>query len=95
MNCFANGLLNMPGGVKGFINVFDLMEEELKYDADKKAAEIAAAEIDSNLFSAIKNLDIYKKNKLDWLEVSVVRGMVDVEELMNLYEYCLPFFVEN
>ena len=45
LNCFANGLLNMPGYIKGFCNVFELEDDELKYNAEKKAVEMQAASI--------------------------------------------------
>lgn len=96
LNCFANGLLNMPGYVTGFCNVFELEDDELKYDAEKKQEEIEAAGfIESDLFAAIRNTEIYKKNKLDWLGVSVAKGLIDVDKLMEVYNFCLPYFVEG
>ena len=95
LNCFANGLLNMPGYVSGFCNVFELEEDELKYDANKKAEEMESAEeIDSDIFEFIKSSDIYQKNKLDWIRVSVAKGLISLDELMDVYEFCQPYFVE-
>ena len=41
----------------------------------------------------IMNLKVFKDNKLDWLSVSVARGLISVDELKQVYEFCLPYFI--
>ena len=94
LNCFTNNLLSMPGYVRGFCNVFELEENELKYDAAKKAEAIRnVSESNADGLAFITNLDVYKKNKLDWIRVSIAKGMISIQELKDLYVFCLPFFV--
>lgn len=94
LNCFANGLMNMPGYVSGFCNLFVLEKNELKYDAAEKEKEIKkAVEMMPDSFSYIMNLKVFKDNKLDWLSVSVARGLISVDELKQVYEFCLPYFI--
>ena len=38
---FVNGMLSMPGGIEGLFNFFAVDPEEMRYDAEAKAADIA------------------------------------------------------
>ena len=93
-NCFLNGMLNISGFMKGLYNVFDLEEDELKYDAEKKAAEIrAVGEIPYEVFAPVASRGLYERNKAGWFSVSIAKGLTSSEELLRLFRFCGPFFV--
>ena len=93
-NCFAEGMLSMSGFLKGFYNVFDLEEGELRYDAAKKAAEIAAVGvIPYEAFCGCASRDVYERNDFGWFGVSLAKGLTTLPEAMRLITFFLPFFV--
>ena len=93
-NCFLNGMLNISGFMTGLYNVFDLEENALKYDAEKKAAEIkAVGEIPYEVFSAVASRDLYERNNAGWFSVSIAKGLTTAEDLVKLFDFCRPFFV--
>lgn len=95
-NCFANGMLNISGFMEGFYNVFDLEEEELKYDAAKKAADWAAmGDLPAELYEALVSQELLARNNVGWLSVSIGKGLISAEELYELFDFCGPFFVGN
>ena len=95
-NCFANGLLNISGFMAGLYNVFDLEKNELKYDAAKKAAEIkAVGEIPYEVFASVASCELYERNNAGWFSVSIAKGLTTAQELVNLFGFCRPFFVNQ
>lgn len=93
-NCFLNGMLNISGFMEGLYNVFDLEENELKYDAAKKAAEIkAVGEIPYEVFAGVASFELYDRNNAGWFSVSVAKGLTTAEKLVKLFAFCRPFFV--
>ena len=93
-NCFLNGMLNISGFMKGLYNVFDLEENELKYDAEKKAAEIREiGEIPCEVFAPVASRGLYERNRAGWFSVSIAKGLTTAEELLRLFRFCRPFFV--
>ena len=95
-NCFANGMLNISGFMEGFYNVFDLEEDELKYDADKKAADWEAmGDLPGELFETVVSHELFARNNVGWLSVAVGKGLITAEELYELFDFCGPFFVGN
>jgi hypothetical protein len=95
-NCFANGLLNISGFMAGLYNVFDLEENELKYDAAKKAAEIeAVGKIPYEVFASVASRELYDRNNAGWFSVSIAKGLTTAEALIRLFAFCRPFFVNG
>jgi len=95
-NCFANGLLNISGFMAGLYNVFDLEENELKYDAAKKAAEIrAVGEIPYEVFAPVASRELYDRNNAGWFSVSIAKGLTTAPALVRLFGLCRPFFVNE
>lgn len=94
-NCFANGMLNISGFMHGLYNVFDLEENELKYNAEKKAAELAAVgELPYEIFEGLFPRELFESNNAGWLSVSVAKGRIHLRDLYELFDFCGPFFVE-
>ena len=95
-NCFANGMLNISGFMAGLYNVFDLEENELKYDAAKKAAEIrAVGEIPYEVFAPVASRELYERNNAGWFSVSIAKGLTTAPALVRLFGLCRPFFVNE
>ena len=95
-NCFANGLLNISGFMAGLYNVFDLEENELKYNAAKKAAEIrAVGEIPYEVFASVASRELYERNNAGWFSVSIAKGLTTAPALVRLFGLCRPFFVNE
>ena len=93
-NCFANGMLNISGFMQGFYNVFDLEEDALKYDAENKTADLAASgEATWEYFSELFPRELFERNRVGWLSVSVDKGLISAGELYELFDFCIPHFV--
>ena len=93
-NCFANGLLNISGFMTGLYNVFELEKDALRYNAEKKAAEIkAVGEIPYEVFSCVASRELYDRNNAGWFSVAIAKGLTTAEKLVKLFGFCRPFFV--
>ena len=95
-NCFANGMLNISGFMEGLYNVFALEEDALKYDAGQKAEELQlVGELPYEVFQDLFSRELYERNNVGWISVSVAKNMVRLRDLYDLFDFCGPFFVEN
>ena len=93
-NCFANGMLNISGFMQGFYNVFDLEENDLKYNAEKKAAELEmVGELPYEIFDDLFPRELFESNNAGWLSVSIAKRMIHLRDLYELFDFCGPFFV--
>lgn len=93
-NCFAEGMLSMSGFLKGFYNVFDLEEDALRYDAEKKAADIAEiGEIPYAVLASCGSRELFERNRFGWFSVSLAKGLTTLPEAMRLLDFFRPFFV--
>ena len=93
-NCFAEGMLSMSGFLKGFYNVFDLEESELKFDAAKKAADIAEiGEIPYAVLASCGSKELFDRNDFGWFSVSLAKGLTTLPEAMRLLDFFRPYFV--
>ncbi len=93
-NCFAEGMLSMSGFLKGFYNVFDLEEDELRYDAAKKAAEISAiGEIPYAVLASCGSKELFDRNNFGWFSVSLAKGLTTLPEALRLIDFFRPYFV--
>ena len=80
--------------MKGLYNVFDLEENQLKYDAEKKAAEIKeAGEMPYEVLAGVVSRDLFERNNAGWFGVSIAKGLISAKELFDLLAFCRPFFV--
>ena len=93
-NCFADGMLSISGFLKGFYNVFDLDESELKCDAEKNAADIAAVgEIPYEMLARCGSCELYERNDFGWFGVSLAKGLTTIPEMINLFDFFRPYFI--
>ena len=93
-NCFAEGMLSMSGFLNGFYNVFDLEEGELKFDAAKKAADIAEiGEIPYAVLASCGSKELFDRNDFGWFSVSLAKGLTTLPEAMRLLDFFRPYFV--
>ncbi len=93
-NCFAEGMLSMSGFLKGFYNVFDLEAGALRYDAAKKAADIAEiGEIPYAVLASCGSRELFDRNDFGWFSVSLVKGLTTLPEAMRLLDFFRPYFV--
>ena len=95
-NCFTNGFLSISGFMKGLYNVFELEENELKYNAAKKAQEIRnIGELPYAAIACVVSRGLFERNNAGWFSVSIAKGLTTVQELIALFDFCRPFFIEN
>ncbi|MBQ8178297.1 MAG: hypothetical protein IJ033_03790, partial [Clostridia bacterium] len=93
---YVNGMLSMPGGITGFINIFDVVATELKYDEDAMEEDIATyglytyeeftqevAEIPEEIFLAFNG---------QYLKVAMGKGLITEEEILSLIIRYAEFF---
>ena len=93
-NCFANGLLNISGFMTGLYNVFELEKNALRYNMEKKDAEIRAiGEIPYEVFACVASRELYDRNNAGWFSVAIAKGLTTAEALINLFRLCMPFFI--
>ena len=93
---YVNGMLSMPGGITGFINIFEVDETSLKYDATAMANDIATyglytyaeftqevAEVPEAIFLALNG---------QYLKVAIGKGLISEEQILLLIERYAEFF---
>ncbi|MBQ8178282.1 MAG: hypothetical protein IJ033_03715, partial [Clostridia bacterium] len=93
---YVNGMLSMPGGITGFINIFDVVATELKYYEDAMEEDIATyglytyeeftqevAEIPEEIFLAFNG---------QYLKVAMGKGLITEEEILSLIARYAEFF---
>ena len=65
-------------------------------NAEKKAADIkVAGEMPVEALAGTVSRELFKRNGAGWFAVSVAKGLTTVEELVKLFGFCAPFFVET
>ena len=89
INYFVDGLLSMPGGVTGLLNIFEY-GENLQYDPENKASLIA--EFGLFEYEDFKDFVTYEEFCLypaPYLKVSLGRGLITWKGIVYLIErYC-------
>ena len=93
-NCFAEGMLSISGFLKGFYNVFDLEQDALRYDAARKAADIArVGEIPYVVLASCGSKELFDRNNFGWFSVSLDKGLTTLPEAMRLLDFFRPYFI--
>lgn len=92
---FVNGMLSMPGGITGFINIFDVDPETLTIDEEAKAADIE----EYGLFTYEEFYEIFPVTEEvfeafngQYLKISVGKGLITYEQIGALIERYSEFF---
>lgn len=94
---YVNGMLSMPGATEGLIDIFEVDEETMKYDAEAMAEDIA----EYGLFTYEEFAEIYDVPEImfdafngQYLKVAIGKGLIDEESLARLAERYGAFFAE-
>ena len=92
---YVNGMLSMPGATEGLIDIFEVDEETMKYDAEAMAEDIA----EYGLFTYEEFAEIYDVPEImfdafngQYLKVAIGKGLIDEESLARLAERYGAFF---
>ena len=92
---YVNGMLSMPGGITGFINIFDVDPETLTIDEEAKAADIE----EYGLFTYEEFYEIFPVTEEvfeafngQYLKISVGKGLITYEQIGALIERYSEFF---
>ena len=92
---FVNGMLSVPGGIKGLLNIFDVDSELLRYDetsmdADLEKYGLFTYEEFNELVPVRKEIfDIFNGQ---YLKISLGKGLTSIEELKYLVMRYSKFF---
>lgn len=89
LNCFAEGLLNIPGDNDPFINIFT-MNTDLKYDEELMAQDIATYGLYTyEDFRPYISEDIYNAYNGQYIKVAVGKGYTTFERVLELIDLYL------
>lgn len=83
-NYYTNGILSIPGGMTGFINIFEF-DSNYKYDEEKMNNDIEMyGLLDYSFFEELIPYDVYVAFNGQYLGVAFAKGLM-TEELLNYY----------
>ena len=86
LNFFADDFLSMPGGISGMFNFFDF-DQNLKYDEEKKANDIATyGLLDYSFFEEYMTYEEFSHYPAQYLSVSLGKGLMTKEWLEYLID---------
>ena len=92
---YVNGMLSMPGGVTGLMNIFEADPDTLTIDAEAYAADIA----EYGLFTYDEFCELYPIPEEifdafngEYLKVSVGKGLITYDQIGALIERYAEFF---
>lgn len=92
MNSFANGALNtpnIPGDITGLVNYFEY-DSDLKYNEEAMARDIETYGLYTyEDFSDYISYEAYMSSPAVYLKVSVGKGMMTYEEIIDVINYLL------
>lgn len=92
---YVNGMLSMPGGISGFINIFDVNEQTLKIDEQKMADDINNYGLFTyEEFSAIFDVPqiMFDAMNGQYLKVAIGKGLINYDNISKLIERYSVFF---
>lgn len=92
---YVNGMLSMPGGVTGFINIFDVDMEtmtinKVAMEQDIEKYGLYTYEEFSALFSISE--EVFNAFNGQYLKVAIGKGLIDIDGLCGLIERYSKFF---
>ncbi|MBR3978257.1 MAG: hypothetical protein IKJ94_01375 [Oscillospiraceae bacterium] len=91
LNYYTNGALSMPGGIAGLFNIFDVDTAVMAYDADKKAADIAAyGLLTLEDFGGMITEDAFYAFNGAYLNVAIGKGLLTWEDIAYMAERYIP-----
>lgn len=95
---YVNGMLSMPGGISGLINIFDVDAQTLQYDIVAMQNDIATYGLYTyEEFTEIVPVteDIFNAFNGQYLKVSIGKGLITIEMIQELVARYSKFFNKN
>lgn len=90
LNYFSEGMLSMPGGIKGLFNIFDI-DEDLSYNEINKARDIEQYGLFTyEDFKDLVSYEIYESFPTPYLKVSIGKGKMTYDDLRYYIERYTP-----
>ncbi|MBR1625072.1 MAG: leucine-rich repeat protein [Clostridia bacterium] len=92
---YVNGMLSMPGGTEGLINIFDVDTSLMQYDEEQMEEDILTYGLYTyEEFNAIIPLPEYVFDAFNgqYLKVSIGKGLITLDEIAALLERYAAFF---
>jgi len=92
---YVNGMLSMPGGIDGLINIFDVNSQAMQYDMVAMQNDIATYGLFTyEEFAEIVPIteDIFNAFNGQYLKVSIGKGLISIERIQELVERYSIFF---
>ena len=92
---YVNGMLSMPGGTEGLINIFDVDTSLMQYDEEQTEEDILTYGLYTyEEFNAIIPLPEYVFDAFNgqYLKVSIGKGLITLDEIAALLERYAAFF---
>lgn len=86
---YVNGMLSMPGGITGLINIFDVDGETLTYDKEAFDNDIETYGLFTyEEFAELLPVPEYVFEAVNgqYLKVAIGKGLIDIETLARLFE---------
>lgn len=93
---YVNGMLSMPGGTTGLINIFEVNAETMKYDQDAMLADIE--EFGLFTYEEFAELipvpqEIFDAFDAQYFKVAIGKGLINMEDIVNLIETYAEFLI--
>ncbi len=93
---YVNGMLSMPGGIEGLINIFDVNADTMKYDTASFNQDITTYGLFSyDELSALIPIseEIFNALNAKYLKVAIGKGLITIDELKVLYNRYAEYLV--
>ncbi|MGI6732549.1 MAG: InlB B-repeat-containing protein [Anaerovoracaceae bacterium] len=87
LSYYTNGMLSMPGGIEGLINIFEVSPDTIKIDEDAYLADIAEYGLFTyEEFTQIINVpaEMFDAFQAKYFKVAIGKGHITMEELLAL-----------
>lgn len=92
---YVNGMLSMPGGIEGLFNIFEVDNDNMKYNANLMAGDIERyGTFTYEEFNAIVPVPEVMFNAVNgqYLKVALGKGLITIEKIRNLIDrYSVKF----
>ena len=92
----VNGMFSGCAYTLGMVNRFDFVKGELRYDAQKKAADLANyAILPYEVVAEYMSYEFYKKNRGYEMSVAIAKGLLTKKELIGLIDQFMDCFYDS